>query len=157
MTLTWPGNLPRLQERRLLRRYEEHGDAGLVHGLRGRTSNNRIEAAVRAEAVRFVETLYRDYGPTLASEVLAEDHGIVVSRESLRQWIMVADLWHPRGARVHLRQWRERKACLGEMAQMDTSIHGWSEGRGECAILIGIIDNATSRLLLRFSGLQRGQ
>ena len=31
--------------------------------------------------------LWHDYGPTLAAEELAQDYGIVISRESLRQWL----------------------------------------------------------------------
>jgi hypothetical protein len=33
---------------------------------------------------------------------------------------------------------------------MDTSIHDWTEGRGEDMVLIHMIDDATSRLLARF-------
>jgi transposase len=138
------------QVRRLLRRYEEHGDAGLVHQMRGRRSNRRMESSVRDRAVGLIGTHYRDYGPTLASEVLAAEHGIGVSRETVRHWMIEAELWQSRRARVHHRQWRERKACLGELAQMDTSIHDWFEGRGESAELIALIDDATSRVFLRF-------
>jgi hypothetical protein len=35
---------------------------------------------------------------------------------------------------------------------MDTSIHDWTEGRGEDMVLIDMIDDATSRLLARFYG-----
>ena len=80
------------QVRRLLRRYEEHGDAGLVHQLRGRRSNRRMDPAVRDQAVGLIRTHYRDYGPTLASEVLAAEHEIVVSHETLRHWMIEAEL-----------------------------------------------------------------
>jgi len=138
------------QVRRLLRRYEQRGDAGLVHQLRGRRSNRRMDLAVRAQAVALISTHYRDYGPTLASEVLAAEHDIVVSRETLRHWMIEAEQWQSRQAKVHHRQWRERKACFGELAQMDTSIHDWFEGRGESAVLIALIDDATSRIFLCF-------
>jgi len=138
------------QVRRLLRRYEDRGDAGLVHGLRGRQSNHRIAAGKREEALGLIGAHYRDYGPTLASEVLAEEHQVVVSRETVRQWMVEAGLWQSRQAKVQHRQWRERKACFGEMVQMDTSIHDWFEGRGEPAVLIALIDDATSRIFLRF-------
>jgi hypothetical protein len=147
------GEVLRLSERqvrRLLRRFEEAGDAGLVHQLRGRVSNHRVDPAVREHALNLIDAHYRDYGPTLASEVLAEEHGIVASRETVRHWMMGAELWKSRQAKVHHRQWRERKACFGEMVQMDTSIHDWFEGRGDEAVLIAIIDDATSRLFLRF-------
>ena len=138
------------QVRRLLRRYEKGGDAGLVHQLRGRRSNRRMEPSVRDQAVALISAHYGDYGPTLASEVLAAEHGVVASRETLRGWMMEADLWQSRRAKVHHRQWRERKACFGELAQMDTSSHDWFEGRGESPELIAIIDDATSRIFLHF-------
>jgi len=37
----------------------------------------------------------------LASEELAEQHGIHISRETLRHWLIEAKLWRPRRARVN--------------------------------------------------------
>src|SRR5262249_771875 len=39
---------------------------------------------------------------------------------------------------------------FGELVQMDTSVHDWTEGRGEDMVLMHTIDDATSRLLARF-------
>lgn len=36
------------------------------------------------------------------------------------------------------------------MVQIDTSEHDWFEGRGERAVLITLIDDATGRVTLRF-------
>jgi transposase len=138
------------QVRRLVRRYEQEGDAGLVHRLRGRPSQRKIGLAVCTKAVELMRERYGDFGPTLAAEYLAEKHGVAVSRETLRQWLMAAGLWRARPARVRHRQWRERKACWGELVQMDTSIHDWFEGRGETAVLITMIDDATSRTRMQF-------
>lgn len=135
---------------RLLRRYREEGDVGLVHKLRGRSSNRKTAVEARMRAVALVAAQYQDYGPKLASEVLASEHGLVVSRETVRQWMVEAGLWKARPQRVTHRQWRERRTCVGELVQMDTSIHDWFEGRGEPAVLIAMIDDATSRVLLRF-------
>ena len=44
--------------------------------------------------------LWHDYGPTLAAEELAEKHGMVISRETLRRWLIEAKLWGRRRARV---------------------------------------------------------
>lgn len=41
---------------------------------------------------------YSDYGPTLASEMLAWD--LTVNRETLRQWMSRAGLWKPRRAKL---------------------------------------------------------
>jgi transposase len=139
------------QVRRVLRRYREQGDAGLVHRLRGRPSNRKVPGRLKARALAVLgQQDYADFGPTLASETLAERHGVAVSRETMRQWMLEQGLWQARPAKVHARQWRERRACAGELVQMDTSLHDWFEGRGDTAVLIALIDDAHSRLLCRF-------
>ena len=95
--------------------------------------------------------LWHDYGPTLAMEELAEQHGIAISRESLRKWLIEAKLWRP--GRVGVEQahvWRARRARYGELVQWDTSEHDWLEGRDEKLYLIAMIDDATSRLTAGF-------
>jgi transposase len=137
--------------RRILRRYEKEGDIALIHRSRGRPSSRKVPASVRRKAIRALKRKeWRDFGPTFAAEKLAELHQIPVSRETVRKWMIEEELWTPRPARVTHRQWRERKQCIGEMVQMDTSEHDWFEGRGEQAVLITIIDDASSRVFARF-------
>jgi hypothetical protein len=95
--------------------------------------------------------LWHDYGPTLAAEELAEDYGIQVNRETLRQWLMEARLWRARRSRMErVHRWRPRRARYGELVQWDSSEHHWLEGRGEKLYLISMIDDATSQLTARF-------
>ena len=37
---------------------------------------------------------YIDFGPTFATEKLEEDHGLKVSRETLRKWMQDAGIWY---------------------------------------------------------------
>jgi len=137
--------------RKLMRRMRKEGDGAVVHGLRGRSSNRRIPAPIREKAVGLVKKEYGDFGPTLASEYLAEGHGIAVSRETLRGWMIAAQLWRPRRARVErVHTWRPRRSQCGELVQWDTSEHDWLEGRGEKLYLVLMIDDASSRALARF-------
>ena len=142
--------------RELLARIRRRGDQGLGHGLRGRASNRKTPEAVKKRVVELYREkkqakLWHDYGPTLAAEELAEDYGIVISRESLRQWRIEAKLWRARPARVERAHvWRARRARYGELVQWDTSEHDWLEGRGEKLYLISMIDDASSRLTARF-------
>jgi transposase len=139
------------QVHRLLRRYREYGAGGLTHRARGRRANNRIKDAVREHAIELVRTNYPDFGPTLAAEVLAEKHDLVVSRETLRTWMTTAGLWLSRRQRRHFHQPRPRRECLGELVQIDGSEHRWFEGRADPCTLLVFIDDATSRLMqLRF-------
>ena len=55
-----------------LKKMKRKGDAVVVHGLRGRTSNRKLAGKTRREAVRIVQREYADFGPTLASEYLAD-------------------------------------------------------------------------------------
>ena len=142
--------------RQLLVRLRAYGDSGLRHGLRGRPSNRKTPAAVKRRAVELYREkkqakLWHDYGPTLAAEELAEQHGIAISRETLRRWLIEAKLWRRRRVRVEpAHVWRARRARYGELVQWDTSEHDWLEGRGEKLYLIGMIDDATSELTARF-------
>ncbi|MCE5237991.1 ISNCY family transposase [bacterium] len=135
---------------RLRRVYREHGDAGLVHGLRGQSSHRRCDPRLLEQAVALVAAHYHDAGPTYAADRLAADHGLVLSHERLRQAMIAAGLWRARPRKAKHRQWRERKPCFGQLVQMDTSEHDWFEGRGEAADLVLMIDDATSRAHLRF-------
>jgi transposase len=142
--------------RTLVKRLRKEGDSALRHRLRGRPSNRKTPAAVKRRVLELFRQkqqakLWHDYGPTLAAEELAEDHGIRVNRETLRQWLMEAKLWRARRSRIeraHL--WRPRRARYGELVQWDTSEHNWLEGRGEKLYLISMIDDATSQLTAHF-------
>jgi len=138
------------QVRRLLRRLEACGDAGVIHRLRGRPSNNRFDVSKRDRALALCRTKYAGFGPTLAAEKLREDDGIEVSVETLRGWMLCAGLWQRKRHRDRHRQRRERRSCFGEMVQADASEHDWLEGRGPMLSLVGLIDDATDRVILRF-------
>jgi len=137
--------------RELLGRMKVRGDRAVVHGLRGKRSNRRLPEAVKARAVKLFAQKqqarqWHDYGPTLAAEELAEEHGLKVGKETLRKWLREAGLWKARRARVErIHQWRRRRARWGELLQWDTSTHDWLEGRGPRLYLIAMIDDATSR------------
>ena len=95
--------------------------------------------------------MYLGFGPTLASEYLAKKHGIEVSRETARQWMIQAKLWRARKQHVEkIHEWRPRRGRFGELVQWDTSDHDWLEGRGEDILLINMIDDATGRWFARF-------
>src|ERR1035438_9436798 len=138
--------------RRVLRQLKRRGDKVVVHALRGLPSNRKISADTELEAVAILSRpVYRGFGPTLASEYLAKKHDIEVSRETVRAWMIKANLWRGRKQHVEeIHEWRERRSRFGELVQWDTSKHDWLEGRGEEMLLINMIDDATSRWFARF-------
>lgn len=138
--------------KRLISALKKQGDKVVVHGLRGRPSNRRIEESTEQDAVRILSApVYEGFGPTLAAEYLAGKHGMAVSKETVRQWMMRGKLWRGKKAKVKpVHTWRPRRSRWGELVQWDTSDHDWLEGRGERLYLIAMIDDATSRLFARF-------
>lgn len=104
-----------------------------------------------ASELCLVRETYADFGPTLASEKLAERHGIRVSSDSLRQWMLAAGLWHSRAQRRQVHQPRLRREALGELIQIDGSDHRWFEDRGPACTLLVFVDDATGKLMqMRF-------
>ncbi len=137
------------QVRRIQRKLEKDGDGALVHGLRGKPSNRKFEPGFRQKVLTAYRKQFRDFGPTFASEKLAE-LDLTVSPDTLRRWLMAEGLWERRRQRELHRSRRPRRSCFGELVQMDASIHDWLEGRGESLVLVSMIDDATSRVQARF-------
>lgn len=150
--LTWPqaADILSLSERqvgRLCARVREEGNGGVIHGLKGLPSNNKLPEAMIEEAIGLIKQHYYDFGPTLANEHLFDDHNILVSTNTLRKAMIMAELYKPKAHKPKHRDWRERRSCVGMLVQLDGSEHDWFEGRGpKCALLV-FIDDATSRIL----------
>jgi transposase len=137
------------QARRVWRRFNSDGDAGLVHRHRGRASNRRSNEDLRERVVKRHQDRYADFGPTLACEKLAEE-GLAISPNTLTALLKARGLWERRRRRGKHRKRRERRACFGSMVQMDGSHHDWFEGRAPKCVLMVLIDDATSRTYARF-------
>jgi len=143
--------LTRRQVQRLLKTFQIDGASALRHKARGRRSNREIGDGIRDFAVCLVREHYLDFGPTLAAEKLAEEHGLAVSRETLRKWMAEAGIWLSRKQRRTFHQPRLRREAYGELVQIDGSEHRWFEERGDACTLLVFIDDATGKLQqLRF-------
>ncbi len=144
-------DLSRRQLFRLLKKYRQHGAGSIRHQARGRAPNNRIHNAKHDFALSLVREHYDDFGPTLACEMLAEHHGLVVSRETLRKWMIADGMWLSRKQRRTFHQPRLRREYYGELIQIDGSDHYWLEDRAPPCTLLVFIDDATGTLMqLRF-------
>lgn len=138
------------QAKRTWARYQEQGDAGLTHRLRGRASNRHVPPIRKEQALELYREKYAGYGPTLAAECLDRDDGLVVPVSTLRSWLSSAELWRPQRRRKLHRRRRPRREHYGELLQMDGSHHDWFEGRRGTAVLMVMIDDATGRIFARF-------
>jgi len=138
------------QAKRIWRRYEAEGDAGLVHRLRGKPGLRHKPLSLRVQVLaRCAEERYADFGPTLMAEEL-EKEALVVDHDTLRRWLLAEGKRTVRRRRQQHRQWRERKPCFGAMVQLDGSHHDWFEGRrGKCVLMV-MVDDATNRIRVKF-------
>lgn len=135
--------------RRLMRRYEKEGGAGLAHKSRGKKSGRAFREEIEEKIVELLRKNYNDFGPTFAAEKIGEDLGIKVSKEKIRQLQIREGLWQPKKQRekkYHPR--RTRRSRRGELIQIDGSEHDWLEGRSPRMSLILFIDDATSEIPL---------
>ena len=138
------------QVQRMVARVRCEGDRGIIHKSRGRLSNRSFSEAIRRKILTIFKVTYHDFGPTLASEKLFERDRIKINDETLRLWLKEEGIpYKERKKRPH-RAWRERKACFGQMVQMDGSHHAWLEDRGPWCVFMGYIDDATGIPFGRF-------
>ncbi|VWC82083.1 integrase catalytic subunit [Burkholderia lata] len=137
------------QVERLVIRYRERGPGGVASGRRGRPGNRKLDDGLALRALTVIRERYADFGPTLACEKLWECHGIRLAKETVRRLMTEAGLWIPRRQRPpKVYQPRARRACLGELIQIDGCDHRWFEERAPACTLLVYVDDATSRLMM---------
>jgi Homeodomain-like domain len=87
------------QLRRLVVRYRLEGPIGLMSRHRNRPGNRRLKGDLENQVVRILRDNYPDFGPTLATKMLAERHRIVLAKETVRRIQVAAGMWVPRRLR----------------------------------------------------------
>ena len=141
-------HLGKRQIKRLLKSYRKQGAIGLISKHRGRKGNNCLSENVKKQSLNLLKTKYQGFGPTLAHEKLVEKDKLQISVESVRKIMIEENLWKPRKLKkVVTHQLRERRACFGELVQIDGSPHDWFEGRAESCVLLVFIDDASGKLV----------
>lgn len=131
------------QFKRLRRRYQLHGAAGLIHGNRGRPSPRRLEEPVRERIVALLQHPSTRLNDCHVRDLLLEE-GTRVSAESVRQirrTLGLAAKRRRRPARHHRR--REREARAGAMVLIDGSPFHWFGPDQPEYTLVGTQDDAT--------------
>lgn len=136
------------QAKRMKRRYEDMGVAGLVHGNRGRTPSNAMSKNIRDEIVKLYQRTYFDSNDTHFTELISEREDIELGRETVRKILRGAGIKPKRKRRPprhHSR--RLRRDQRGMMVQWDGSPHHWfGEDRLPCC-LMNAVDDATGEVL----------
>ncbi|MGB4594448.1 MAG: ISNCY family transposase, partial [Anaerolineaceae bacterium] len=137
------------QVRRLIRRYREIGDEGLVSLQRGKPSNRRLREELVDQIRQFIhQPITAGFKPTFMREKLEEFTGIRVSKETLRR-LMIHENLHiaKAGKSKSIHPPRERRDRRGELVQIDGSYHAWLEERGPKGCLLLFVDDAGSEIL----------
>jgi transposase len=136
------------QGRRWWKRYRERGDAGLIHGLRGRSSNFG-DSSLRQKVLALYRQKYLGFNAAHAAEMLSREK-LPVARQTLWRWLKAEHLVAAaRRCRKHRRR-RERRSCVGEMIQMDGSTHAWFGPAYPACVLFVMVDDASGAVFARF-------
>ena len=146
------------QVKRKLHSFRLNGARSLIHQGRGKSSNNKIQQSVADQAIKLIKDYYWDFGPTFAHEKLVESHHCTLSVSKLRQEMINVGLWQAKSRRkLVTHQLRERRACFGELLQIDGSPHDWLEGRAPYCNLNVAVDDATGIPVMEFSKVETTQ
>lgn len=136
------------QVQRLRRRVEQLGPAGVLHGNAGRAPGNKSDPACRERVLQLVRAHYALYNFSHLEDTLAQEHGLVISRETLRRWLRPLGFGQPmRRLKKHRRR-RPRSTREGQLLFLDGSPHRWfGPEQPECCLLLAS-DDATGKPLV---------
>jgi hypothetical protein len=143
------------QVRRLRVDFQRDSLSSIPHKSRGRKPAHamKLELSDMIWELANPKGIYHDFNTTHMAQMLAKDHNIIIGRSTLQRFLQAKRLpllAAPERKKTD-RSRRLRKAAVGEMAQIDGSLHDWLEGRGPKMCLMGSIDDASNNVLhLRF-------
>ena len=118
------------QIKRIIRRDRVRSLPGLISKKCSQPSNRRLNEETKRLSIELIGEHYRDFGPTLASEKLAERHGIHLCVEGARQVMMEAGYWQPR---------KGAKVCVGWIRRLRSAVKQTTRGTSRRSITLGEI------------------
>lgn len=140
---------------RIKEKYLKEWSKWLIHKLRWRPSNNKVDESKYTEAIQIITDKYYDFWPTLSSEMLAKHHNYFIPVSTLRLQMIKAWIWKNKTVKTPGKQFtaRPRKDTYWEMIQYDGSYHLWFEWRNGTAYqcLLVAIDDATWKVTAQFA------
>jgi len=136
------------QAKRVWHRYKLYGAHGIIHGNRGREPANKTESVLERQLVKKFQDSYSFCNDTHYTELLLEEEGIKISRETVRKILREAGILPKQKRRPNQHRCRrKRKEQAGEMMLWDGSPHRWfGEDKPPCCLMASV-DDATSKLL----------
>ena len=139
------------QIRNLTKAVKKKGIDGVIHKNKGKPSNHApVPIEIKKTIVTLATTKYEGFGPTLLCEKLRENEKICLSKETIRKTMICGNVYQEKKQKEKHRSQRERRACRGELIQVDGSYHDWFS-TGEKCWLLCFIDDATGEVFLKYS------
>ena len=136
------------QVQRLKRRFQPDSTAWLQHRNAGRPKPWAVPAELRQHVIQLARTSYAGFNDSHLHEKLVEQEAFPFGRDALRRILRAAGLRSPQKRRPRqYRARRDRRPRFGLMLLADASRHPWLEDRGPRLTLLGLQDDATSRVL----------
>ncbi|GAB7540565.1 hypothetical protein CS8_002260 [Cupriavidus sp. 8B] len=124
-----------------LQRGDPGGDAGAVHAA-------LVDHPELGERERGKHGMHQHEADDGEAQRRVAANWLTLSKETIRRLMVSAGLWVPRKQRPpKVYQPRNRRACLGELIQIDGCDHRWFEERAPACTLLVYVDNATSRIM----------
>ncbi|MCB9554785.1 MAG: ISNCY family transposase [Deltaproteobacteria bacterium] len=135
------------QVRRLRRRFEAQGAAGLSDGRSGARRKRRLSEGTAQQIAWLYGSRYSDFSIRHFHDKLCEAHGIKVSYSKVRQILQQARLVLRQTRRGQYRRRRPRQPMVGMRIHMDGSTHAWFGDDKPIVDLVIALDDADGRLL----------
>ena len=133
------------QVQRIRKKVKVRGPLGIIHGNTGRLSSHAFPPQERYRIITVAEDRYFDFNFSHLSEMLEEEEGIRINRETLRLWLRPRGFGSKARKMPKHRKRRKRSAREGEMLFLDGSPHQWF-GEEESTLLL-CTDDATGNPL----------
>ncbi|MBA7578627.1 hypothetical protein ES708_20492 [subsurface metagenome] len=133
------------QVQRIKKKVARQGPEGLLHGNRGRRSSHSFSPEKKGRVVKLTKERYFDFNFSHLSEILEEEEGIKINRETLRQWLRPLGFGGKVRKQPHHRKRRKRSGREGALLFLDGSPHLWFGT--EPSTLILATDDATGNPL----------
>jgi transposase len=138
-------NMSVRQVQRIKGRVKREGPLGIRHGNCDRSSWRTFPAEFRERVIALAHEKYFDFNFSHLSQMLEEQEGIAISRETLRKWLRVEGFGDKVRRQRRHRKRRKRSEKEGHMLFLDGSPHQWFGD--EKSTLLLATDDATGKPL----------
>lgn len=138
---------------KLKAKYKKYWPPWLIHWLKWKPSNHQWDNT-KYWSIKWIlkkYPKYYDFWPTLLSEHLESDFGIIINKETLRQIMISEWMWIAKKKKVKIKHVsRERRLIKWDLVQFDGTYHDRFEN-WETHCLLCAVDDATSETYIKFT------